>query len=489
MLILLGPSVMLLLHINQERLELERYLTPQTAQQITAIVFMSMVLMIPIGFISGLFPVLVQMYNGDPRSAGSSTGTVYFTQTMGNFLGAALTGLVLLPVLGTINTLRLLGLILAIVPVILWAIESRGIRPIGRSVILAAVSGIFILSLYPIRFYSSIHDFYDAYRFGKTKSLAPAIIKENAIGATLAYPIPSGYLINIGRERTTPLIVHAKAWEIWPLEFVVPLIPKARRALIIGIGPGMHLPVLEHFYPDIKIDIVELNPALIELTRSEAAQSVREGLERANVYVTDGRRFVLKNANERYDIIQIGLNNSSSSGAGNLYTREFTSALRRLLTPDGVLTMNADAAAVKSLLDVFANIAVVSPGVNSIAGHIASELQAEGSGARVTHLIAWNEDKPKLFRDRLKMAHQYPAVLPMNTADAPITVRPNWLTGCIMFSPDINAALAPVRGATDDLPVTEYFLTQRETINGIPRTTDSRIWGKPKGCLPLDSFK
>ena len=131
-LILLGPTAMLWLGINQERLELDRSATPDIIFQVAKIVVVSLVLMVPIGFISGLFPVLVEAYNRDPKSVGPSTGMVYFTQTMGNFLGAALTGLLLLPEFGTINTLRLLGIVLTIMPVVLWTIEEPPRRR-GRS--------------------------------------------------------------------------------------------------------------------------------------------------------------------------------------------------------------------------------------------------------------------------------------------------------------------------------------------------------------------
>lgn len=487
-LILLGPTAMLWFGINQERLELARHATPDIILQIVEIVLVSLVLMAPIGFISGLFPVLVEAYNRDPKSVGASTGTVYFTQTMGNFLGASLTGLILLPQFGTVNTLRLFGIVLTVIPIALSTIDQRTGRHGRLATALGAILSACIVASYPARFYSSIHDFYDAYRNGLTQSLAPAIIREDAIGATLAYRIPSGYWINVGRERTTPLIVRADAWEIWPIELVAPLVPDARRALIIGIGPGMHLPVLERLYPGIQIDVAELNPSLIALMQSEGEPSLRGSLSRSNVYLTDGRRFAMKNRTNRYDFIQIGLNNSSSSGAGNLYTREFADTLRRMLTPEGVLTMNGDAAAVKALLTVFSNLAIASPGADSTAAQVSQQMKAEGSGARVAHVIAWNNDDPTLFRNRLNLARNYPAVMPVNAAASVITGRPNWATGCILFRSDIATALAAVRAATDDLPVTEYFLTQQETIEGAPAGSDPRVWGTPSGCMPLSTL-
>ncbi|UFW39761.1 spermidine synthase [Bradyrhizobium sp. WSM471] len=304
----------------------------------------------------------------------------------------------------------------------------------------------------------------------------------------MAYPIPGGLWVNAGRERSTSVVKEASAWELWPLEFVAALRPDARSALIIGMGPGTHLPILERLYPGIHIAVVELNPAVVELVREHGHEAIQAALARQPVIVTDGRRFALRNPERRYDIIQIGVNNVAASGAGNLYTQDFLQTLRHMLTPGGVRTTWASAPAVKAATHVFQDIAVASPGANvGPSAEAARAYNAKGSGARVAHLLAWNGDDGARFRELLtSAASKIPALMPIDPKSPKIAARPNWLDGCLIFSEDIQRLLVPVKAATDDLPVTEYFLTQRETILGVNPSLDSRSWGKPSGCIELN---
>lgn len=441
-------------------------------------------LMAPVVFISAFFPLALQLYSTSRAETGRNAGWLYFVQTGGNLLGAIITGLLLLPYVGTINSLKIIGLLLTIAAVIL-ASAARPARLYRLA--LSAVAALLVVNFYPASFYSTIRSYYDAYRFGQSEPIRPSIVLENAVGVTLAYPIPGGLWVNTGRERSTSVVKDAGAWELWPMEFVAALKPNARNALIIGMGPGTHLPILERLYPGIHIDVVELNPAVVELVRTHGNAEIQAALARQSVIVTDGRRFALRNPGRRYDIIQIGVNNVAASGAGNLYTQDFLQTLQQMLTPGGVLTTWASAPAVKAAARVFQNIAVASPGSNiGPSAEAARAYKAEGSGARVSHLVAWNNSDAMRFRALLtNAAREIPALMAVDPNSPNITVRPNWLDGCLIFSDLFPRLLAPVTAARDDLPVTEYFLTQRETIDGVSPNLDSRFWGKPSGCTEL----
>jgi spermidine synthase len=65
------------------------------------------VIMLPVFFVSGLFPCMIRMLSRDPSDIGHSTGRVYFAFSLGNGVGVAATGLLIVPFLGTINAIRL----------------------------------------------------------------------------------------------------------------------------------------------------------------------------------------------------------------------------------------------------------------------------------------------------------------------------------------------------------------------------------------------
>ena len=196
-------------------------------------------------------------------------------------------------------------------------------------------------------------------------------------------------------------------------------------------------------------------------------------------------RFVSKNLRSRYDIIQVGVYHATAAGAGNAFSREFMAQLRTMLKPDGVLTLNPYSAAVRGLLDVFTNIVVVSTRDHSNAGSIAANHHAVGSGPRVDHVIAWNNDDTGAFRERLlHESSRFAAIIPADPARPIPDARPNWETGCLIFAPDARRLLAHIRPATDDLPVTEYFLNQFQAVTPIA-AQDPRVWGSPASCMPL----
>ncbi|EHR04611.1 hypothetical protein [Bradyrhizobium sp. WSM471] len=118
--------------------------------------------MAPIVFISGFFPLVLQCYSSGRDETGRNAGWLYFVQTCGNLLGAIITGLLLLPYIGAINSLRFMGVFLTIAAVILAGV-MRPARLYSRAI--AAAAAILVVSFYPTDFYATIRSYYDAYRF------------------------------------------------------------------------------------------------------------------------------------------------------------------------------------------------------------------------------------------------------------------------------------------------------------------------------------
>ena len=108
-----------------------------------------------------------------------------------------------------------------------------------------------------------------------------------------------------------------------------------RRVLIVGLGGGTIPSFLRKHYPQMTIDVVDIDPVVVDVAkkffgfREDAAM---------RAYVEDGRRFIEECRNP-YDIIFL-----DAFGAENipyhLATREFLEAVRRALTPKGVAVGN-----------------------------------------------------------------------------------------------------------------------------------------------------
>ena len=111
-----------------------------------------------------------------------------------------------------------------------------------------------------------------------------------------------------------------------------------RRVLLIGGGAsGGAAEALK--YPDIHVDCVELDPAIIRLADKHLPGPVRTALDdpRTRVIFRDGRTFVGR-TEDRYDAILLNLPEPATAQINRYYTREFFLQVRSRLSPGGVFS-------------------------------------------------------------------------------------------------------------------------------------------------------
>jgi len=112
-----------------------------------------------------------------------------------------------------------------------------------------------------------------------------------------------------------------------------------RKVLIIGGGAGGGVAeALE--YPDVTVDYLELDPAIVRLAEKYATGPSRDALKdpRVRVLHKDGRAF-LRSSTERYDAVILGLPEPATAQINRFYTWEFFVMVRTRLAPGGVLSL------------------------------------------------------------------------------------------------------------------------------------------------------
>jgi spermidine synthase len=112
-----------------------------------------------------------------------------------------------------------------------------------------------------------------------------------------------------------------------------------RRVLFIGLGGGSGPKRFLYDYPDVQVDVVEIDPAVVEVAQE---YFYVEDDPRLKIFVEDGRVF-LSRSKERYDLIVVDAYLSSAYGPYipfHLITREFFEEARDHLTVGGVLSYN-----------------------------------------------------------------------------------------------------------------------------------------------------
>ncbi|TXH72073.1 MAG: hypothetical protein E6Q88_06965 [Lysobacteraceae bacterium] len=114
--------------------------------------------------------------------------------------------------------------------------------------------------------------------------------------------------------------------------------PEARRVLIIGLGGGVIPMAMRRIDPTLRIDVVELDPAVLGVAKRYF--NFRED-PRLRVAIGDGRVYVRRQARKgmRYDLIVIDAYERVYVPE-HMVTREFVAEVKSLLAPGGVIASN-----------------------------------------------------------------------------------------------------------------------------------------------------
>ena len=112
-------------------------------------------------------------------------------------------------------------------------------------------------------------------------------------------------------------------------------VKKPQRVLIVGLGGGTIPSFLHKHYPNMTIDVVDIDPDVLDVAKRFFG--FRE-TPTMHAYVADGRRFIEECRNP-YDIIFLDAFGSENIPY-HLATREFLQAVRRALSPQGIAVGN-----------------------------------------------------------------------------------------------------------------------------------------------------
>jgi spermidine synthase len=123
--------------------------------------------------------------------------------------------------------------------------------------------------------------------------------------------------------------------------FHVPMLldPTTERVLFVGLGGGTGPKSFLSHYHDVSVDVVEIDPMVVQVARSYFAAPEDP---RLRIHVADGRAY-LQRTRQRYGAILVDAYSSGPSGGilpYHLATREFFETVRQHLTNGGSLVYN-----------------------------------------------------------------------------------------------------------------------------------------------------
>ena len=114
--------------------------------------------------------------------------------------------------------------------------------------------------------------------------------------------------------------------------------PKPAKLLIIGEGGGTIPTAIQEMYPDIQIDLVEIDVAVDRVAKRFF--NFKPG-PKMRVFIEDGRVFVkrMRAQNPQYNMIMLDAFDADYIPE-HLLTREFLQEVKSILAPDGVIVAN-----------------------------------------------------------------------------------------------------------------------------------------------------
>ena len=269
----------------------------------------------PVILLGMVAPFAVRLAIDDVRDAGSVAGRLYALSTVGSLLGTFLSALVTIPTIGTQRTLLGSAAIVAL----------AGAAVLGRRWLLVAAVFAALLAIPPGSVRAEpglIYEQESRYQF----------IHVTEVDGVRRLYLNEGIAVHSVWRADTVL-----TGGVWDAYLAIPSLVgrPLRRVAILGNAGGTTARALGVFYPEARVDGVELDPGVSAVGRRFF------GLEdnpRLNVVDADARPF-LRRTDARYDLIVADAYRPPYVPF-YLATREFFRLARSRLAPGGVIILN-----------------------------------------------------------------------------------------------------------------------------------------------------
>ena len=304
---------------------------------VCALIMLPPTMFIGAAYVLGMDIITHLAPDGQIRVLGLATAL----NTVGNIVGVLLFGFFLLPLMGGLRSIHLIGFISLLLSVLILSF-SKLVTKKQPGLLLGASAIVIVLSIQmPLN--------YQALSSGSNVYFAPQVIG-NVIDHAESIDGGLTSVTQASDSGTTTLLTNGKfqgnnAWDgemKAQIGFAfVPLMhqEQRRRALVIGYGTGATSRVF-HDAGFKELDIAELSNDVVTMANkhfSDVNQGV-SNLPHVHLHVTDGRNLLLLAPRElQYDVVSLEISSIWFAGAASLYNQEFYQLVKAHLQPGGIL--------------------------------------------------------------------------------------------------------------------------------------------------------
>lgn len=332
---------------------------------------------VPMVLAGTISPYSVHLATGARSEVGSRAGTLYAVSTIGSFLGSLIASFSLIPSY-SLQIGMLSGGVLAIIAAIIAAV-SLSIPDKPAALISLAFAAVAIgASMYSPRHIDiSQHQVYaKSIIGGKISDAEPSTLNERlaqgqkeAFEQLKKYGNKPGEQVLLKTETAYHRVMVTQEGPVRMLTFgelgfklpqttinlnnitkhvteytgmmFAPILYKhdMKRVLMIGLGAADIARGIETCYPNVQMDIVELDPAMVEIAQKYFFWKPSKNV---NVYTMDGRSFLnlhVVKKKQPYDWVILDAFDNDFVPF-HMTTVEFYSLLRYVMSPDGILAIN-----------------------------------------------------------------------------------------------------------------------------------------------------
>jgi spermidine synthase len=329
--LLIGLSVLAGLLLFRQLPFVPYMLKVSTSSYLANNLFSTIVVVLPPTFLMGaIFPLAVRVYTRRLGSIGRETGTIYAVNTVGAIVGSFVAGFVLIPLLGSKNSILLVVVVSMICGILLLrlAMKEEGapaLNWLAVALVALPVAGLpfgndlikeLSLKLLQDR---SPHD-WSVIAFDEDATAAVGVVEDET----------GTRLLTVNGISMTFRLVDTQMMAHLPLA----LMHDPEDILIICFGMGSTF--VSARSAGMNVDFVELCPYVVDAFKYyQKDPSILDEPEVGKI-VADGRNYVLL-SDKTYDVITIDPPPPPySAGTVNLYTKEFYELCKKRLKPGGI---------------------------------------------------------------------------------------------------------------------------------------------------------
>ena len=308
---------------------------------------------LPAAIVSGLqFPLVIGLYGRGGDKVGRDVGNAYLANTLGAIVGSLAGGFGLIPMLGAVGCWRLSVIMLALGSGLALALDSRhrvGARRDGaffRGMALTVLGLLLVAGTGPTGVWR--HSGIGAGRAdGYFESGDPNNIKnfiayfsrdqeweKDGVESSVALGRSGGYSFIVNGKSDGHSTIDSGTQVMSGLLPAL-LHPAPKSTLVVGLGTGSTAGWLASIPSMERVDVVELEPAILEVARACAPvnKSVLDN-PKIHIQLADARE-VLRTTPSRYDIVFSEPSNPYRAGISSMYTIEYYKAVRERLLEGG----------------------------------------------------------------------------------------------------------------------------------------------------------